>query len=162
MQMTKQTTKKFGLRRVMLLGLFVPCLLSLLWYVFAPKPELIPDWAHSKVFYAKDGELLRLTLSHNQQYRLWKNFDEIPQHFQEATLLYEDQYFYAHPGVNPIALARATYSSYFSKGRRMGASTITMQLARLRFKLKTNSVAVSSIKLKRLWQLKDIIQKRKF
>ncbi len=138
--MTVQLTKKLGQRRILLLGLAVPCVLSLLWYAFVPKPELIPDWTHSKAFYAKDGELLRLTLSHDQQYRLWKSLHEIPQHFQDAALLYEDQYFYSHPGVNPFALARATYTSYISKGRRMGASTITMQLARLRFKLKTNTV----------------------
>ena len=138
--MTTQFTKKLSLRRMLLLGLTVPCVLSLLWYAFVPKPELIPDLTHSKAFYAKDGELLRLTLSHDQQYRLWKSLDEIPQHFQDAAMLYEDQYFYSHPGVNPFALARATYSSYISKGRRMGASTITMQLARLRFKLKTNTI----------------------
>jgi len=128
------------LRRILFLGFIASCLVSLLWYAFVPKPELIPEWTHSKAFYAKDGELLRLSLSHDQQYRLWKGLNEIPKHFQDATLLYEDKYFYSHPGVNPIALVRATYSSYFSKSRRMGASTITMQLARLRFKLKTNTI----------------------
>jgi len=138
--MTQVKTKRYSLRRLCFLGLFVPCIFTLLWYIFLPKPELIPDWTHSKAFYAKNGELLRLTLSHDQQYRLWKSLDEIPKHLQIATLLYEDKYFYSHPGFNPFALARASYTSYVSKGRRMGASTITMQLARLRFKLKTNSI----------------------
>jgi len=147
-----------------LLGLFAPCVVSLIWYLFVPKPELIPNWTHSKVFYAKNGELLRLTLSHDQQYRLWKTLDEIPDYFQEATLLYEDQYFYSHPGINPLALLRATYSSYIAKDRRMGASTITMQLARLRFKLKTNSIKgkfaqiKSALAIERHYSKKEILE----
>lgn len=108
--------------------------------VFSDKPELFPEQTHSRAFYDRNGKLLRLTLSHDEQYRLWTPLKDIPLEFQQATLLYEDKYFYRHFGVNPIALVRATYSSYLSSGRRMGASTITMQLARLRFGLQTTTV----------------------
>lgn len=152
------------LRRGLVLSVAAVLGLSLIWYVFAPKPELIPDWTHSKAFYARDGQLLRLTLSHDQQYRLWQSLDNIPKEFQQATLLYEDQYFYRHPGVNPIALLRATYSSYFSGGRRMGASTITMQLARLRFGLTTNTVSgkfeqiKTALRLERHYSKNEILE----
>jgi len=44
--------------------------------------------------------------------------------------LYEDRHFRLHPGVNPVALIRATWSTYVTGDRRIGGSTITMQLAR--------------------------------
>ena len=49
----------------------------------------------------------------------------------DAFLLKEDRWFYWHPGVNPVALARAAVRTYGGSARQ-GGSTITMQLARLR------------------------------
>ena len=46
----------------------------------------------------------------------------------DAFLLKEDRWFYWHPGVNPVALARAAVRTYGGGGRQ-GGSTITMQLA---------------------------------
>ena len=45
----------------------------------------------------------------------------------EATVAAEDQRFYSHPGVDPIAAARALFGIHSG---RSGASTITQQLAR--------------------------------
>jgi penicillin-binding protein 1C len=55
-----------------------------------------------------------------------------------AVVLYEDRWFYRHPGVNPVALARAVAHNRLG-GRRFGASTITMQLARRVYRLDTRS-----------------------
>jgi penicillin-binding protein 1C len=52
--------------------------------------------------------------------------------------LYEDRWFYQHPGVNPVALARAVSRNSLG-GRRFGASTITMQLARRMYRLDSRS-----------------------
>ncbi|RYZ67112.1 MAG: penicillin-binding protein 1C, partial [Proteobacteria bacterium] len=49
----------------------------------------------------------------------------------EAVLLHEDRHFYLHPGVNPWSLAKAGAATYLGGGRRLGGSTITMQLARM-------------------------------
>ena len=46
-----------------------------------------------------------------------------------AVLSYEDRHFYRHPGVNPFSLLRAIFSM-LGGSRRMGGSTITMQVAR--------------------------------
>ena len=104
------------------------------------KPSLQSSSQNSQAFYSTEGTLLRMTLSHDEQYRLWLDLEEIPDHFQKATLQYEDQYFYSHFGVNVLSLLRATYTSYFTNGRQMGASTITMQLARLHYRLRTTTV----------------------
>jgi len=115
----------------------------------APEPLLKPTTPNSQAYYSSDGELLRLTLSADEQYRLWVDLADIPHDFQQATLLYEDQYFYSHYGVNVFSLIRAAFSSYVGGGRRMGASTITMQLARLRSGLNTTSIPG---KLNQIWQ----------
>jgi penicillin-binding protein 1C len=51
----------------------------------------------------------------------------------DATLLQEDAWFRWHAGVNPISLMRAFVATYVRRSRRIGGSTITMQLARQRF-----------------------------
>jgi penicillin-binding protein 1C len=53
-----------------------------------------------------------------------------PDRIARATLALEDRRFGAHPGVDPLALLRAAWRR-LSEGRRAGASTIAMQLARM-------------------------------
>ncbi|MDB5987410.1 MAG: penicillin-binding protein [Nevskia sp.] len=89
------------------------------------------------VFDAKD-RLLRLTLASDQQYRLWTPLEQIAPNFREALLLHEDRWFRWHPGVNPQGLLRAALATY-GDGARQGGSTITMQLARLKYDLNTRT-----------------------
>ncbi|MDR0247027.1 MAG: penicillin-binding protein 1C [Burkholderiales bacterium] len=104
-----------------------------------PKPLLRDAIPSSMAVYDTRGALLRLTLARDEQYRLWVPLDEIPLELVEAVKLHEDQYFNYHPGVNPGALLRATVKTY-GGGTRQGASTLTMQLARLRYKLNTRTL----------------------
>lgn len=55
---------------------------------------------------------------------------DIPQHVQDAFLAIEDERFYTHFGVDLRGLVRALAENFSSGGRRQGASTITMQVAR--------------------------------
>ncbi|TXR53981.1 penicillin-binding protein 1C [Reinekea thalattae] len=82
-------------------------------------------------FYDRNGELLQVIISDDHFYRLSVDIEELPPLLIEALLLQEDQYFYLHPGVNPIAIGRATLSNAISGQVVSGASTITMQLARM-------------------------------
>src|SRR6185369_4685041 len=95
----------------------------------------------SQLVVARDGSPLRLSLASDDHYRLWTPLDRIPASLIEATLLQEDRWFFQHPGVNPLSLARACSETYLRGRRRVGGSTITMQLARLRFDLDTRRVA---------------------
>ncbi|HXS96472.1 MAG TPA: penicillin-binding protein 1C [Candidatus Limnocylindrales bacterium] len=90
--------------------------------------------------WSADGELLRVTLAADDQYRLWTPLKDIAPVLVDAFLLKEDRWFYWHPGVNPIALSRAALRAGRGGGRQ-GASTITMQLARLLYGLRTRSAA---------------------
>lgn len=102
----------------------------------APLAESVPV---SQAVYDRNGALLRMTLAADQQYRLWTPLAEVSPQFIEALLLYEDRRYYWHPGVDPAAILRAT-GSMASGGRRQGASTVTMQLARRLGRLDTRSV----------------------
>ena len=105
---------------------------------FWPKPPLRDAIPSSVAVYDSRGELLRLTLSSDEQYRLWVPLAEIPAELIEAVQLHEDQYFNYHFGVNPWALLRATARTY-GRGARQGGSTLTMQLARLLYRLNTRT-----------------------
>jgi len=94
-----------------------------------PHASLSSQVPLSRAVYARGGELLRVTLASDEQIRLWTPLSQISPLAVQATLLYEDRWFRVHPGINPVALGRAV-QSIVSGGRRIGGSTITMQLAR--------------------------------
>jgi len=106
-----------------------------------PRPPLGSTIPTSTAISAQDGQLLRLTLAADGQFRLWVALDQMPARLPSAVLMYEDQWFYHHPGVNPAALVRAAFNNRGagrrSGARRIGASTITMQLARRIYRINT-------------------------
>jgi penicillin-binding protein 1A len=55
---------------------------------------------------------------------------EVPDVLKTAILAAEDERFYEHAGIDYIGVLRAAYMNLVSGGRRQGASTITMQVAR--------------------------------
>lgn len=114
-------------------------LLSILLLALSPKPDLYEGLTYSTAFFDRDQRLLRLTLSHDEKYRSWTPLQDVAPPIIEATLLYEDRYFYCHCGVNPVSLARAFWQTVFKGECMVGASTLTMQVARMRFHLQTRS-----------------------
>jgi penicillin-binding protein 1C len=127
----------FRLSRIILAAMAVALVLTAVR--FWPRPPLAARIASSTAVVAADGRLLRLTMARDQQYRLWTPLEGVSPEFVDALLLHEDQHFYDHVGVNPIALVRAASATY-SGGMRQGGSTITMQLARLLYGLNTRTV----------------------
>ena len=125
----------------------------LLAWAFVPKPALYGDIPFSTLVTDREGRPLKLVPADDGRYRLFTELDDIAPVAQEATLLYEDRGFYRHPGVNPLALARAVWTTYVRRTRVVGGSTITMQLARLRFDLDTRSVFGKLVQSARALQL---------
>lgn len=125
-----------------ILAALLLCLLAVLllwlWLACAPCPPLLEDMSCSRVVLDRNKGLLRLGLSEDEKYRVRIRFGDIPRAAVQAVILYEDRYFYAHPGFNPFALMRALYQTC-TGGRRMGGSTITMQVVRLRDKMPTTT-----------------------
>jgi penicillin-binding protein 1C len=124
-----------------------------------PKEPLSARIPTSTAVFDSKARLLRLTLSRDQQYRLWTPLDDVSPELVEALLLHEDRHFYGHPGFNPFALTRAAISSYTGEAR-MGGSTITMQLARLLYGLDTRSVPGKLQQIARAVQLEMCYSKR--
>ncbi|MEP7181936.1 MAG: penicillin-binding protein 1C [Betaproteobacteria bacterium] len=102
----------------------------------APLAAAVP---RSTAIYAEGGELMRLTLAADDQYRLWIPLAAMSSRLPEAVLLYEDRWYYWHPGVNPVALVRSAVAT-LAGGSRQGGSTITMQLARRLYRIDSRSV----------------------
>ena len=109
-------------------------LIALRVWPHAPLRERLPM---STGVWSADGELLRVTLSSDDQYRLWVPLERMSPSIVGAFLLKEDRWFYWHCGVNPVALGRAALRTY--RGERQGGSTLTMQLARLLYRMNTKT-----------------------
>ncbi|MBS4049916.1 MAG: transglycosylase domain-containing protein, partial [Methylomonas sp.] len=124
-----------------LLAVLLTMLLIWLGLGFTPRPLLVNRANGSYAVTGSDGRLLRLSLTSDEKYRLWTPLAELPRVLPDATLHYEDRWFYRHPGINPASLLRAAWSSLIVRERWIGASTLTMQLARQRWRLKTSSLS---------------------
>jgi penicillin-binding protein 1C len=136
------------------------------WFVwwFLPKPPLIESISFSQCARDRNGKLLRITLSADQKFRIWTPLEQISPDLVDATLRYEDKYYAHHPGVNPIALARCALDLVRFRHVVAGGSTITMQLARLRFHLHTRTISgkleqiVHALELERHYSKNQILE----
>lgn len=104
-------------------------LLFLLFDRLFPFPVSSISW--SKSVYAADSTLLHAFLSDDDKWRLPVRLDEITPDLEKAFIFKEDRLFYYHPGINPASVARAAFNNLVKGKRTSGASTITMQVARL-------------------------------
>lgn len=107
---------------------------------YGPKDPLSTSVPSSSVVYDATGRWLRLTLASDEKYRLWTPLESMSPYAVSAALLYEDRYFYRHLGVNPAAIVRGFWSTYVTGKKRMGGSTISMQVARMLYTEKSNTL----------------------
>jgi penicillin-binding protein 1C len=85
---------------------------------------------HSAVLFARDGTLLGARIAADGQWR-FPDLGTVPTRFSTALIAYEDRRFFEHPGVDPLAIARAIRANWQAGRVVSGASTLTMQLAHL-------------------------------
>ncbi len=77
------------------------------------------------------GQPLRIFLAADDRYRLPVHLDEVPPELVRALVTAEDARFWGHPGVDLLAVVRAALSNLRAGRVVSGASTLTMQVARL-------------------------------
>jgi penicillin-binding protein 1C len=134
--------------------------------LFSLLPRLIPvaplsaRVGSSTAVYDGRGRLLRLTVAPDERYRVWVPVERISPLLIDATLLQEDRHFRFHPGVDPAALARAAWATYVVRDRRQGGSTITMQLARMLWGIRSTTLPGKAIQVARAIQLELTYTKR--
>jgi penicillin-binding protein 1C len=102
-----------------------------LTFALWPLPERASNVRYSRAVLAADGSLLKAYLSEDDKWRFRIQARDLPEHVTEGLICLEDKHFRWHPGVNPLAVLRA-FKQNFDHGRVVsGASTLTMQVARL-------------------------------
>ena len=79
----------------------------------------------------RNGLPLRATRAADGSRARWVAYDEIDPDLINAFVAVEDRRFWDHPGVDALALGRAAWRDLRARRVVSGASTITMQLARL-------------------------------
>jgi penicillin-binding protein 1C len=118
----------------------------------------------STAVYDARGRLLRLTLASDDRYRLWMPLKGISPALVDGVLLHEDRWYRWHPGFNPYGLVRGAWVTYVSHGNRQGGSTVSMQLARLLWRLNTRTPAgklrqvVRAVQLELFYSKNEILE----
>ncbi len=79
----------------------------------------------------RSGNLLRAYTVADGRWRLATDLTQVDPFFVKLLLAYEDKRFYDHHGVDPMALLRAAFQAVTKGEITSGASTLTMQVARL-------------------------------
>lgn len=105
------------------------------WVFFTPTPTFEQAKSATRsseaLLLARDGQVLqRLRLDKHRRMLEWIPLKEISPTLQQAVLVAEDKRFYSHAGVDLLA-AGSAFIDNLHRTRARGASTLTMQLAKL-------------------------------
>ena len=107
----------------------IACSIAGLWVV--PPPALDRSRSASVLVLAADGSILRGFLTADGKWRLPVEPEAVDPLYRRMLIAAEDRRFAWHPGVDPIAAARAFFQLGLSGHIVSGASTLTMQAVRL-------------------------------
>ncbi|MDN5419618.1 peptidoglycan glycosyltransferase PbpC [Pseudomonas paracarnis] len=121
---------------------------ALLWLADRIWPLPLPQDGLARVVLAEDGTPLWRFADAHGVWRYPVHTSEVSPYYLDALLTYEDRWFYQHPGVNPLALVRATWQNLSGARVVSGGSTLSMQVARL---LDPHSRTLHG-KLRQLWR----------
>ncbi len=129
-QRLKRRLKTLG-KAVVLLTAVLLIVLVIAWRLFPfPEPQL-QRWRPSAVVSDVNHRQMMRIVSPQDQWCIPTTLDRISPWLIKATVAVEDERFYTHPGVDPIAIARASLQNLTRRRIVSGASTITMQVCRM-------------------------------
>jgi penicillin-binding protein 1C len=107
----------------------------------------------------RDGKLLRPFTTKDGYWRLPASRQEVDRRFISMLIAYEDKRFYAHPGVDPVAMLRAAWQVVWHGRVVSGGSTITMQVARLLEPRPERTLAAKAAEMIRAVQIENRLGK---
>jgi penicillin-binding protein 1C len=122
-------------------------------------PDLSRGERSSPVALDRRGQWLRALPVENGRWRIRADLDRTDPAFLEHLIAIEDARFALHPGVDPAAVARAAASAAASGRITSGASTLTMQTARL-LEPRPRSLGAKAIEAVRALQIEARLTKR--
>ncbi|MDR2871192.1 MAG: penicillin-binding protein 1C [Xanthomonadaceae bacterium] len=136
-------------------------LLSVLLLLDISFPPPLPRASQTAtVVVAKDGTPLRAFADAEGVWRYPATPDSVSPLYLQALLNYEDRWFWRHPGINPVAMARAGKQWLLSGRIVSGGSTLTMQVARILEDGDSRSLWGKTRQLLRALQLEVHLSKR--
>jgi penicillin-binding protein 1C len=103
---------------------------ALLIIYYFSLPRTLFQEPYSTVIESKEGELLGAKIARDGQWRFPAQ-DSVPDKFKKCIVYFEDEYFYYHPGFNPISMVNAIKQNQKAKKTVRGGSTLTQQVIRL-------------------------------
>jgi penicillin-binding protein 1C len=116
-------------RRLKISALSAVCVICLALFAFClPRPLFKTHY--SPVLVDRNGEFLGALVADDEQWRFPPE-EAVNEKFKAAIIEFEDRRFLYHPGVDPLAAARALLLNVRSGRIVSGASTLTMQTIRL-------------------------------
>nr|WP_322930256.1 penicillin-binding protein 1C [Arenibacter sp. GZD-96] len=119
--------------------------ISAIFYYFC-LPQTLFKAPTATVIESAEGTLLGAKIASDGQWR-FPEIDSVPYKFQQCILLFEDEYFYQHPGFNPVAMAKALASNLRKRKTVRGGSTLTQQVVRLWRQEKKRSYLEKAVEL---------------
>jgi penicillin-binding protein 1C len=120
-------------KRKLLFALICVVILFYLFLLILPFPELdaFRERSWGTVISDRNGTVLRVLPASDGVKREWASLGEIPPGAVKIFIRSEDRRFYFHPGIDIIAIGRSFLRNAQERRVVSGASTITMQLARM-------------------------------
>ena len=116
----------------------------------------------STVLFDRNTALLGARIAADGQWRFPHN-PTVPEKFEKALITFEDKRFYRHPGIDPLAIARALQLNLKAGSNVSGASTLSMQVIRLSRKGKARTISeklvetVMALRLELRFSKKEIL-----
>ena len=110
-------------------GLFLFGLILALAYPNLPSLDVLTDYRPKiplRVYTAEGAQIGEF----GEERRSLVSIRAVPEQLKQAIIAAEDERFYQHTGIDYVGVARAAWANLTQGGRRQGASTITMQVAR--------------------------------
>ena len=111
-----------------LVGLALTALIASFYAV--PLPERL-DTVGSPVVTWRDGTAAHVFLAPDDRWRVAVSVDDVDPNYVDALIRLEDKRFRSHPGVDPVAIARAAGLNAMRGRVVSGGSTLTMQVVRV-------------------------------
>jgi penicillin-binding protein 1C len=125
----KRTLLRYRTVAKILLGAAIVCLVAIVLAAIARSTIDTP--LPSSLMTDRHGTFMaELESAGYAGYGFWP-LESLPPRVVTATLALEDQRFWVHPGVDPVAIGRAVWQNVLNQERISGASTLAMQLVRL-------------------------------